>query len=274
MHLQVEGLVVGAERVGLPVDVRQDARADDRGAVLGAVALGPVAVAVEAVAELAGALVHQEAVLAQPALAVRGVERVEIEVPAERVERDAGGGRLEAVDRPAEVRERAEDVMELAVRPVQLHVQHGQLTLEVREPQLPDRLLGRRVEAVVRQHPLPGLERPVGAVGRLAAGDEPLQVGAVVRAAGVLEGLPDVALVGAVAAGVVELELDLLAGRGRVERVDRAPGEHVPALAARVEADQRLAVLRHLQGDVVGVPVDDLRGRGGGGHCDGDGERE
>ena len=37
VHLQVEGLVVRAERVGLPVDVGEDAGADDRGAVLRAV---------------------------------------------------------------------------------------------------------------------------------------------------------------------------------------------------------------------------------------------
>ena len=141
--------------------------------------------------------------------------------------------------------------------------QLGQRARPVGEPKLPDRLLRARVQAVVREHALPGLERPVGAVGRLAAGDEPLQLRAVVGGAGVLEGLPHVTLVGAVPARVVEPELDLWPGGRRLDRVHRAPGEHVPALPAGVEADERLPVLRHLQRDVAGVAVDDLGGEGG-----------
>src|SRR5215211_8905049 len=115
VHLEVERLVVRTQGVGLPVDVRQHPGPDDRRAVLRAVALGPGAVAVEAVAELAGALVHEEAVLPQPTLAVGGVEGVEVEVAAEGVQWDAGRRRFEAVDRPPEVRERAEDVLVLTI---------------------------------------------------------------------------------------------------------------------------------------------------------------
>src|SRR4029079_4211103 len=86
-QLLVERGIVGAEGVALPHHVRSHSRPDDRGAVALALADRVAAVGIEAVAERAGALVHEEAVLALPARAIGGVEGVDVEVAPERVER-------------------------------------------------------------------------------------------------------------------------------------------------------------------------------------------
>ena len=172
--------------------------------------------------------------------------------------------RLEAVDGLAEVGERAEDVVVLAVGPVQVARSAAaarRASARGAAPRL--RLPRRRGEAVVRQHPLPGLDRPVGAVGCLAAGDEPLQRRAVVRRAGVLEASSRRRACTCPSRPSSRAGTRPAAARGRRDRVDRAPGEHVPALAARVVAEQRLSVARDLERDVARVAVDQLGGRGG-----------
>ena len=82
----------------------------------------------------------------------------------------------------------------------------------------------------------------------------------VVRPAGV--GELELLAERAPAAGPVEPELDLLPHRGRMERVERAPREDVPAAAACPVREHRLAVARNLELDVGGIPVDQLRRRG------------
>src|SRR6478672_5093738 len=101
-------------------------------------------------------------------------------------------------------------MVEAPVRPVLLDRQRGNRACPVREMQVPGRLVRRRRYAVVGERALPGLQRPVGAVGCLAGRDEPAERRAVVAAAVGTEGLPVVAVILAVAARVVEGELDLL----------------------------------------------------------------
>src|SRR5256885_10275194 len=113
-------LVVGAGRRPLPHDVWRDAGAEDGRAVLRAVACGMRGVRVEAVTEDTGVRVCQEAVLTDPAAAVLRVERVDVEVAAEAVERRPDGGRLEAEHRAAVIRVGAEEVIPLVPRPVRL----------------------------------------------------------------------------------------------------------------------------------------------------------
>src|SRR5687768_7990711 len=209
----VELAAVRAGRFGLPEDVRRDAGADDRGAVALARPGRPRAVAEEPVAKGPTSAVHEKAVLALPAAPVGRVEGVDVQVSAEAVERYACGGGTEPVHRACEIREAAEDVVEAAVGPVGGDLEHGGRARPVRQAKLPDRLLGARPEAVVREHPLPALQRPVRAVRRTTRCKEPVQLGAVVGAAGVPERLPDRAPEGAPAARVVELELDLKIGR-------------------------------------------------------------
>src|SRR4029450_3229689 len=107
---------------------------------------------------------------------------------------------------------------------------------------------------------LPALKCPVGAVRRLAAGDEPRELRAVVGLAAVLERLPGEPAV--TPAGVVELEGELtdLGGARAMARVDRAPGEKVRDLPARGIGDHRSALRVHLELDVRGVPRDQLGG--------------
>src|SRR6266550_776772 len=91
----VGGLVVRAGRCAFPHHVRRHAGAEDRRAVLRTVAGRMRAVRVEAVTEDARVRVRQEAVLANPAGAVLRVERVDVEVAAEGIERFPDGRRLE-----------------------------------------------------------------------------------------------------------------------------------------------------------------------------------
>ena len=97
--LGVGRLVVDARGGPRPHHVGCDSRADDRGAVLGAGAGGMGAMRVDAVAARRRPLVGEEAVLPPPAGPVDGVVGVDVEVAAEAVERIAGDGRGEPVDR-------------------------------------------------------------------------------------------------------------------------------------------------------------------------------
>src|SRR5262249_23669548 len=125
--------VVGAGRRPFPHHVRRDARAEDRRAVLRAVAFRMRAVRVEAVTEDTRVRVRQEAVLTEPAGAVLRVERVDVEVAPEAVERCADGGRLEAEDRAAVVGVGAVEVVPLVPGPVGLDRQLGKRALPVGE---------------------------------------------------------------------------------------------------------------------------------------------
>ncbi len=237
---QVGDPVVRSARGALPDDVRGDSRPDDRRPVLGAVAGRTGAMRVEAVAERSARAVGEEAVLAPPTGSVARAEGVDVEVPPEAVERAAGPRRVEAVDACPAVGERSVQVLVSPVGPVELDRQHGQRARPVREMELPDRLAGRRRDAVVRKAALPRLQRPEGAVRRSAGRDEPGERRSLVGAAGAAEALPVVAAVLAVAPGVVEPELDLLAGRRRRERVDGSPGQDVLHGARRPVAEQGL----------------------------------
>src|SRR4029079_16054453 len=191
---------------------------------------------VEAVAEHPGRSVRDERVLAQPALAVARVVRVEEEHTAVAVRRRADPRGAEAADSFAHVRVLAEDLLETAaVDPVGVDVELREVARPVGEVQPPGLLrLHPRREAEVRQRGLPALERPVRAVRRLAAGHEPRELGTVVGAARVLEGLPRLAVMQP-AARVVELERDLLDLRGSrpLARIHSAPREQVSELALR-----------------------------------------
>src|SRR5918993_769972 len=176
----------------------------------------------EVVTEDTGALVRHEGVLAAPARAVLRPEGVEVDEAAVLVLPGPELVRLEAVDGASEVGQPAEDVVVPAVpRPAR----------PVGQVERPGALLGKPgEEAEVRQCALPALHGPVRAVRGLAGGDDVGEGRPVVRAAGVLE--LELFAEGPPAAGSVEPELDLLPHSGRMERVERAPGEDVPAAGA------------------------------------------
>ena len=101
---------------------------------------------VDAVAEGAGALVREKAVLALPARPVGRVERVDVEVAAEAVERLPRRGRVEAVDRRAPVGVRAEEVVPPVPGPVHLDREHRQVrssSARAAAPRLPGSRSGR-----------------------------------------------------------------------------------------------------------------------------------
>jgi hypothetical protein len=206
----------------------------------------------EAVAERPVRPVGEERVLTLPARAVGRVERVQVDVPPVRVERDAGRRRLVAVDRFAVVLVTAEEVVEPpAVDPVEIDVELWSRPSPMREVQLPGRLeFGPGPVAEIGQHPLPALERPVAAVRSLTGRHEPGELWAVVRRA-VRDLPPEVLAKGGPAAGVVDLELDLV--------VDRTPGEHVALLASVPEGDVRDASRVYGERDLRGVPRHDHR---------------
>jgi hypothetical protein len=218
------------------------------------------AVRIEAVAERASAAMRQEAVLALPAGAVRGVLRVDVDVAPERVLRNARRARAEAVDGGAGIRERPVEVVEAPVGPVGLDGQHRELTRPMREMQLPRRLVGRRCHAIVGEPLLPRLYCPVRAVRGATRHDEPRQRRAVVRATRCPERLPVVVVVLAVPARVVELEDDLSASRRRCDRVHGSPCENALRLAFGRIRQERLALRVDRQLHTRGVPVDELRG--------------
>src|SRR5919201_917245 len=167
-----------------------------------------------------------------PAAAVARVERVEIDETAEAVERPAVGARAEAVDRPAEVVQRPVDVVVAPVRPVGLDRQHSGRATPVRETQVPRALEPARLDAEVRELPLPRLNDPVGTVRRRTADDEPVEPRSRVASAAIAEGPPVGAVVLAPAAGVVDPETALVGTPDRRDGVDRTPREHVLDRAA------------------------------------------
>src|SRR3954447_17897032 len=213
---------------------------------------------VEAVTEDAGRVVRDERVLALPAGAVRRIERVEVDQAAEAVGRRAVARRAEPVDRPALVRVAAEELLE-AVAPDPAHVQ-----LELRELARPVRdlqpLLARlavpRREAEVGERAAPALRGPVGAVGRLAGGDEVRQGRAVVAAARAGERRR---VLRPPAPRVIHVELDLAGTGCREARVDRTPHEHPPQGPALSVREERLALRVGADRHPRCVPRDELR---------------
>ena len=187
-----EARSAGGEAAALPGDDGRHARAHHRDPVLLpgrrrprllARIAGERLLRDEAVAEGAGRAVGEDARLAPPAGAVDRVERVDIDVAAVAVARVAVARRAEAVHGLAEVAEPAEEALPgAAVGPVRVDLELRQVPAPVREVELVRGLLRLpRIEAEQRQATLPRLQRPVGAVGRLAGGDEVRQLGAVVR---------------------------------------------------------------------------------------------
>ena len=170
----IELRVVALGRRPLPVRVRCHSRPDDRGAIALAPALRPVPVAVEAVAEATRRPVREKRVLPVPALAVGGVERVDVDVAPVVVEGHASPCRAEAVDGQPAVRQRPVELVEAAVGPAEVDLEARQRSRPVREPQLPRPSSGAGGAAVVRQRPLPALHRPVRAVRRATRRYEPL----------------------------------------------------------------------------------------------------
>src|SRR3954469_22289690 len=229
-HLVLDVLVERADVVVRPHHVRRDARALDGGAVPGSVAARMAGVRVEAVTEVAervAAVMGEEAVRAVPALPEGRVEGVDVDVPAVAVERVPPAGRAEPVDPHAVVREAAEDVADVAVRPVLVDDELRERAPPMGEMQLPR----PSSTAEVGLQALPGLERPVAPVRRLAGLDEPGERRPVVREADA-----------AAALAVAELELDLrhlpVGGTG----VDRAPGDQRSPAASQRVADVGLAL--------------------------------
>ncbi len=142
-------------------------------------------------------------------------------------------------------------MLEPAIGPVGRDLEDGQRARPVGEVQLPRGTHACRARAVVGQRPLPGLHRPVRAVGRGARHDAPGERRPVVRAA-------DVA---ADAAPDRERERDLGLRPARGARADRAPGGHRARAAARAERDERVAARVDLETDGRRVAADQRRGR-------------
>ena len=109
-----------------------------------------------------------------------------------------------------------------------------------------------RAAPVVGLCPLPALQRPVGAVGRLAGANEPRERRPVVLQATAGEDA---------LASVPEVERDLRHPLPRRPRVDRAGRDHLSRDAARTPADERLAAAVHAQRHVARVAVEQLRSR-------------
>ena len=147
--------------------------------------------------------------------------------------------------------------MEAAVRPAELHLELRQRPRPVRKPQLPRVAAGGGGHAVHGQRPLPALDGPVGAVGRAARCDEPVQVGPH-GLAGVRERLPHGPAERAPAARVVEAERHLPPPGLRRRRVRRSPGEHAVLLAPGAIGEERDAVSVHLEPNVGRVARDEL----------------
>ena len=126
VRLRVPGRVERARRQALPHDVGDDARADHGRAIASALAGSFRPVRIEAVAECSARVMGEEAVLALPADAVPGAERVDVDVPSVRVEGNAVPRRGESEDRLAGVRQSAGEVVEAAVGPAGRQFEHRQ----------------------------------------------------------------------------------------------------------------------------------------------------
>src|SRR5437899_5057268 len=146
----------------------------------------------EAVTEGARALVREDACFPLPTLPVDGVERVDVDIAAVPVLGSSLRRRAESIHRLAEVREAPEDPLPfVVVCPVRVSLALGELARPVRDVQLDVRLLREPgIETEVRQTTLPGLNRPVRPVRRLALGDEQREPRAVVGSAAIPEALP------------------------------------------------------------------------------------
>src|SRR5207342_3642065 len=103
----------------------------------------------------------------------RGVERVDVEVAPERVERVPSGRRGESVDALPAPGVASEERVEAPVGPPDPDLELRQLAGPVREPELPVVLEARGRHSVVPEAALPALERPERPVGCPARGHEP-----------------------------------------------------------------------------------------------------
>src|SRR4029077_2743600 len=114
---------------------------------------------------------------------------------------------------------------------------------------------------------LPRLHGPVRAVGGPAgpdSRDQPVQRGPGIGTASLAEGLPVVAMVFAVPARVVELELDLRARLSRRKSVHCAPRENVLELPGGRVGEHRFAPGVDGELNALGIAVDELRRTRGG----------
>ena len=107
----------------------------------------------EAVTEGAGALVREDAGLALPTQPVRGVEGVDVQVPAVLVRGHAFRIRPEPVHRRLEVAIAAEHALPpTVVRPIRMGFEHGQRARPVGDVELPVRVLRKPgIEAEKRE---------------------------------------------------------------------------------------------------------------------------
>src|SRR5207248_335274 len=121
-----------------------------------------------------------------------------------------------------------------------------------------------RVEAEVREHPLPGLQRPARAVRSRAGGEEPRQLRARVAPADVLDRLEVARLVERLpAARVVDLEGQLRLSLRRRQGVDGPPDEHVLLHSAGGVGDERVTTGVDLELRALRIPVDEITWEGG-----------
>jgi len=196
--------------------------------------------AVEAVTEGARRVVRHERVLALPAGPVRRVERVEIDQPAEAVGRRTVLRRAEAVHRLVEIRVAAEEALEAAaVHPVSTRSRaapqgrssarpRASAATAARSHGVKPRLGSGRCQLCAAQY------EPSGALQAATTSGErrPVIAAAAAGEARRMARLP--------AAGVVDLELDLLCVRAREGGVDRAPDKHVLLDAVAAKREERL----------------------------------
>src|SRR6187551_3437768 len=159
VRLRIACGVVGAGRRALPHDVGRHAGADHGGPIARSAPDAASAVRVEAVTEGPTGRMGQEAVLPLPSRAVGRPPRVEEDVAPVGVERHAEPRRPEHAG-PA-IREAPVQMVEATVRPVGPDLQHWKRPRPVGEAELPGGPVAGRGGAVVRQHPLPRLHRPV-----------------------------------------------------------------------------------------------------------------
>ena len=173
VRLRVLGRVERAGRRALPHDVGDDARADHGRAIASALAGSFRPVWVEAVTEGSPRVMGEEAVLALPAGAVPGADRVDVDVPSVRVEGNAVPRRAESEDRLAACTSIGRRGGGSGGRTSRSRCRAPAAGPTSATGAAPTPRFPRRRRAVVRQRPLPRLDSPVGPVRRRARGDTP-----------------------------------------------------------------------------------------------------